>query len=268
MQVAALLQKHGIATYVAHYCASACTLAFLAGRQRWAAPDAKLGFHQARVANGSPAQSGQANLHLRQAYEKFGVPEAFITHVMLTGPGSIWVPAAAELRAAHITTEDAPPALLALGGNGAPTLGDMRALLRTAPGDVMVRFAGAFAAMVLRLQSVNPESCWNFAHEGHGNELKALPRGDLEALVAAMQDIRITSRYQQAIPLDDGQRTAILHDLFGTIRDGGHAMLLEGLRQGADHAAFCPSFAALMQAALALPYDRCVPAVRALLASR
>jgi hypothetical protein len=268
LRVAALFQKHGISTYVAHYCASACTLAFLAGRQRWAAPDATVGFHRARMENGSPEQFDAANRILRESYAKFGVPDAFIAHVMQTPPEELWAPTAAELRGVHITTDNAPPALLALGGGDAPRFGDMRALLRTAPGDMMVQFARALTEMVLRLQSVNPEACWSFAHEGHGNELKALPRADLEAMAAAMKDLRIAARYQQAIPLDDGQRKAAMQDLIGSIRANGQEMLLEGLRQGADHTRFCPSFAVLMQAALSLPYDRRVLAVRALLASK
>ena len=262
MQIAAMIEKRGLSTYVGRMCASACTLAFLAGRQRWLAPNAKLGFHQARAEKGS---NELANKFLRQAYEKFGMPAGFIARVLQTAPADLWVPSQAELRAVHYTTDDPPASMLATGGSEAPKLGDARALLRTAPNDALVQFAAALADALARLQEMKPEACFSFAHEGHGNELAALPRNDLEPIEAAMKYLADSSRYQQVPPLDAEQQRQASQDLFVFMRTHGQAAVLEGLRPGADHAAFCPALQAMLKTALAMPGPRQPTALRALL---
>ncbi len=48
MEVAEIIHSRGLATYVSRFCASACTLVFLGGTQRWLAPGART-----RVSSGS-----------------------------------------------------------------------------------------------------------------------------------------------------------------------------------------------------------------------
>jgi hypothetical protein len=262
MQIATMIEQRGLDTYVGRMCASACTLAFLGGRQRWLAPSAKLGFHQARAERGS---NELANKYVRQAYEKFGMPEGFIAHVLRTPPSDLWVPSQAELRAVHYTTDDPPAPMVATAGSEAPRLGDAKTLLRTAPNDALVQFAAALADALARLQEMKPEACFSFAHEGHGNELAALPRNDLEPIEAAMKYLADSSRYQQVPPLDAEQQRQASQDLFVFMRTHGQAAVLEGLRPGADHAAFCPALQAMLKTALAMPGPRQPTALRALL---
>jgi membrane-bound ClpP family serine protease len=111
LEVADLIRAHRLDTYVARMCASACTLAFLAGHQRLVSETARLGFHQA---HGPGISAEQSNLLLRLAYENFFLPSAFIAHVLRTRPQDLWIPDLAELRKAGIVTAIAPKAALAV----------------------------------------------------------------------------------------------------------------------------------------------------------
>ncbi len=79
-------RQRGLNTYVGRFCASACTLAFLGGRQCWVAPTAHLGFHQAHAPGVSPAEVSPL---LRAAYEGFAVPAPFIDHILRRFPRPI-----------------------------------------------------------------------------------------------------------------------------------------------------------------------------------
>ncbi len=264
VRVAAAIRKRGLATYVGNRCASACTLAFLGGRQRWVAPDARVGFHQAHSEKGGASEPG--NRALRQAYESVGMPQDFIAHVLATPPTEIWVPSQAELRAMHVTTADPPDAVLALRSAETPNLNSARALLKTAPDEALIRFAAAFTVAVARLQENNPEACWTFAHGGKGNELSTLPQADLDAIAAAMKHLAEAAKYQQVPPLDPDQRQKATRDLFAAMRANGQGAVLEGLRPNAAHAAFCPALRAMLQAALAGAGEHRSAGLRALLA--
>jgi hypothetical protein len=264
VQVAAMIQKRGLTTYVGHLCASACTVAFLGGRERWIAPGAQLGFHQARSDSG-PSEPG--NKFLRLFYEKLGMPPAFVDHVMGTFPADLWLPSREELRAVHYTTADPPPAALALGGGPAPQVADARLLLRTAPDEAVAQYATVLSLAVFRLQAIRPEACWAFAHDGRGTELEALPPGDLVVVMAAVRHLAEELRYQQVPPLNAEQRQQAGQDLVAAMRTNGQGAFLVGLQPGADHAAFCPAFGTALQAALALPGLRRGSALRTLLSS-
>jgi membrane-bound ClpP family serine protease len=54
LQIADVIHDRGLDTYVPRFCASACTLAFLAGKHRFLAPTAQLGFHQAHAPGVAP----------------------------------------------------------------------------------------------------------------------------------------------------------------------------------------------------------------------
>jgi membrane-bound ClpP family serine protease len=117
LQIASIIQQRGLNTYVGRYCASACTIAFLGGQQRWLSPGARLGFHQAH-APGMP--SGQANEYLRTAYEKLHVPPAFIARALRTPPTDLWFPTQAELRATRYATGETPADIFAIDNRWPP----------------------------------------------------------------------------------------------------------------------------------------------------
>jgi Clp protease len=110
IEVAEMIRARNLDTYVGRTCASACTIAFLAGHQRFATETARLGFHQAHGPGLTPADS---NLLLRLVYQNYSLPPAFIAHVLRTPPQDLWVPDLAELRRAGVVTDIAPTATLA-----------------------------------------------------------------------------------------------------------------------------------------------------------
>lgn len=102
--LAQLIKQHRLTTYTSSTCASACTLAFLAGSPRYIAQDAWLGFHSAsRTLGGTSLAS--ANDVLRQLYDADGLPSDFIDRALATAPSEIWYPTHDELRAAHAVSD-------------------------------------------------------------------------------------------------------------------------------------------------------------------
>ena len=112
MQAAFRLQKkvhdRALTTYVPSICVSACTLIFLAGRERYMSPEAKLGFHQATfIPQTSASQGGDAvksNQEMKAWMLQQGVAPGFVDHVMATPNESVWLPTADELLKARVVT--------------------------------------------------------------------------------------------------------------------------------------------------------------------
>lgn len=101
LELADLIRAHNLDTYVSHLCASACTIAFLAGHRRFVSETGRLGFHQAYEASLS---SEQSSILLRRVYQQFPLPSAFVAHILRTPPEELWIPDLAELRKASIIT--------------------------------------------------------------------------------------------------------------------------------------------------------------------
>ncbi|AOE92034.1 MULTISPECIES: membrane protein [Ralstonia solanacearum species complex] len=96
--VAAVIRRHRLHTYVERTCASACTIAFLAGDDRAAAPGARIGFHRPRAIGADQDQApGATDSALWSAYAAAGLPDAFVRHVQATPFDAIWFPTDREL---------------------------------------------------------------------------------------------------------------------------------------------------------------------------
>ncbi len=104
-KISRLIQERGLITVTNMGCMSACTLAFLAGRERFMSPGAHIGFHQASAPHMTASQI--------EAYEKTdevfmltkGVPADFVKKAFSTPNSDIWMPTTKELKAAHIVTD-------------------------------------------------------------------------------------------------------------------------------------------------------------------
>jgi hypothetical protein len=129
--------------------------------------------------------SKQANEYLRTAYATLHVPSGFIAHALSTPPTQLWFPTPAELRTVHYTTGDPPAAVLALDRGWPPRLTDLSRRLVTTADEAVVQFGAALSDLLLRLQDLNPQACWDFAHEGPDLPQAALPQPALNALAAA-----------------------------------------------------------------------------------
>lgn len=100
--IAALIAERKLNTHVAHECSSACTIAFLGGKVRSAAPAAKLGFHTFKTVGGDDRSIAR---EVRSVYGEFGLSQAFISKIVTTSYATMWYPQAEELLAEHVLTE-------------------------------------------------------------------------------------------------------------------------------------------------------------------
>lgn len=263
IEVAAMIKARGLDTEVARSCASACTIAFLAGKHRILAPDARLGFHQAHAPGVPPAAFDS---RLRAVYGTFGLPGAFIDHVLRTPPESIWVPTHAELLAAGAMTAEA--ATVAVRQNDPLRLAwaPSPRLLHAASDPTVEQFADAFAAVLDQVQAASPEACWNLAHNVAVDIRPMLDKQTVNALTA------IDNRLRQEVPdpapffIDTAAQTRAIAALIEAAQRDGQDPVLPALRKDADHAAFCPALHRLLAAAKALPDRQRAGALRALLA--
>ena len=275
IQIATLIHERGLDTYVGRFCASACTIAFLGGRQRWLGPGARLGFHQAS-APGLPSEL--VNGYLKAAYDNFRVPPAFVARVLSTPASDLWFPTSPELRAAHYTTGDPPGSVVVLDDGWPPRLRDFARLVLQAPDEAVVQFAVAIADLVAALQVDSLEACWAFAHEGPMVEVAAelldalvdpaemLPTAARDALVSAGTRLANAAKQGREISRNGDPSGKAVTELVSVIREKGMAPAMQGLRPGAEHTMFCSSFHTLLEVALALPATHRVDALRAVLA--
>ena len=102
--IGALVARHGLVTYVPDYCVSACTLAFVRGRERLVAEGARLGFH-------APYETGPFGIEVaadsapeRAAYLAAGLEPAFVDAALKVRPDDLMIPDVARLVAARVAT--------------------------------------------------------------------------------------------------------------------------------------------------------------------
>ncbi|GJE27334.1 hypothetical protein LKMONMHP_2192 [Methylobacterium organophilum] len=99
-----LIAAHRLVTYVPDYCVSACTLAFVRGRERLIVASARLGFH-------APYETGPLGLDIqadsgpeRAAYLAAGVTADFADTALAVASGDLWIPDPARLMRGNVAT--------------------------------------------------------------------------------------------------------------------------------------------------------------------
>ncbi|SFL29129.1 hypothetical protein [Methylorubrum salsuginis] len=102
--IGALIARRGLVTYVPDYCVSACTLAFVRGRERLVLEGARLGFH-------APYETGPFGIEVaadstpeRAAYLEAGLEPAFVDAALKVRPDDLMIPDTARLVAARVAT--------------------------------------------------------------------------------------------------------------------------------------------------------------------
>jgi len=115
-KLAELIRQRGLVTYTSTVCASACSIAFLAGAERYLGENGKLGFHSASIGGVSGGFSDQLNVDFRNALRERGVPDSFIQHVVATPPDELWFPDHEELLSAHVIDAVVDPDEYAMSG--------------------------------------------------------------------------------------------------------------------------------------------------------
>jgi GYF domain 2 len=129
-----VIRSHGLTTYVASECASACTLAFAAGRQRYIAPNAILGFHAPWFPGMGKSDLASNVADQSKLFIQAGFAPSFVNHALSTPSSDLWKPTIAELYASHAITGVTNGTEFALSGFGnvtKPQIGEM--LSKTIP---------------------------------------------------------------------------------------------------------------------------------------
>ncbi len=104
-----VISEHNLVTVAVGSCSSACTIAFMAGRERLLAPASTLGFH--RYHSPDPEeQEAEANMMIdRRYFKERGLPDWFIDHVFTTPNKGMWHPSLDEMKTANVITGQLPP---------------------------------------------------------------------------------------------------------------------------------------------------------------
>jgi hypothetical protein len=105
--IAADIRQRRLNTYVDGLCASACTMVLLAGRQRGAAPNARIGFHRPSFAGVDDDRTVDADALMRY-YRSAGIARAFVEKVRATSSQSMWFPTRQELERHRVLTPTPP----------------------------------------------------------------------------------------------------------------------------------------------------------------
>ncbi|MHB1216242.1 MAG: COG3904 family protein [Thiobacillus sp.] len=103
--LADVIRKRGLSTYVEGSCESACTIAFLAGRTRAAAPTARIGFHASHSVGSADATPSPAETaKLWTIYHDAGLPDLFVRQALDTPYNKMWYPSREDLLASGVLT--------------------------------------------------------------------------------------------------------------------------------------------------------------------
>lgn len=107
-QISSLIQEGQLDTYSIRGCYSACTIAFISGKQRILAHGANIAFHQysaigkGEVIPSDPEISQQIDLQL---FSQAGVDSSFLERLYSAEPGDLWYPTVEELLSANVVHE-------------------------------------------------------------------------------------------------------------------------------------------------------------------
>ena len=103
-RIAALVRERGLDTRVVTHCMSACTEILLAGHERSAPAEARIGFHQPSFPGVSAYELRDAIEETRRGYVMAGVDPYFAFRALSTPAESMWFPSHDELLAARFLT--------------------------------------------------------------------------------------------------------------------------------------------------------------------
>lgn len=96
--IAKVISVRQMNTYVEKECSSACTIAFLAGRERSADPNARIGFHSFKSVGTNDKLGEQYDIEsVRTTYSQASLSPSFIAKVVSTSSVDMWYPSHDEL---------------------------------------------------------------------------------------------------------------------------------------------------------------------------
>ena len=131
-KISDLIRARGLSTFVTQYCVSACTIAFLGGKQRYLLSTAKLGFHQPYFRGMTVNEQRIAVAREESRLQHFGLSTAFAVRANAAGHSDMWFPEQGELlRERVVTTILTPQPVVATPAQPAPTASTAPALQGT-----------------------------------------------------------------------------------------------------------------------------------------
>jgi ATP-dependent protease ClpP protease subunit len=104
-QMVKLISKRGLDTYVSDECASAGAYIFLAGKNRFANRNAKIGFHSASLPGLIADDMKDANTEIQEILQKVGSSKSFIEKAINTPANEMWYPEMDMLIAEKVVTD-------------------------------------------------------------------------------------------------------------------------------------------------------------------
>jgi hypothetical protein len=114
-----LIRDRGLVTFVSNECLSACTLAFMGGRERWLLDGASLGFHGPGGLPGvSDVELAEATAEWKQTLVSAGVNSEFARKALAVPNNEMWKPLPAELLRAKVITAVSDGSNFAISGVG------------------------------------------------------------------------------------------------------------------------------------------------------
>lgn len=119
-QLALTVRERHLDTYVKDECVSACTFVFLAGKDRAATPNARIGFHQPSFPGMDTNTHKSMTQDMLDSYLSAGLPKSFLQHIGKTSPEDMWYPTHDELITSNVITR------VSLGGDAATIGLDVR----------------------------------------------------------------------------------------------------------------------------------------------
>ncbi len=99
-----LIRERRLNTYVSVQCLSACTVAYLGGRERYLHPEGRLGFHASSFSGVSEMDLRSENQRIANDAVSMGVARRFAEKAYLSPSDSMWFPTTQELIEAHFVT--------------------------------------------------------------------------------------------------------------------------------------------------------------------
>jgi hypothetical protein len=107
-RMAVAIRERGLDTKVVDHCMSACTDILLAGRERYADQDTRIGFHQPSFPGVSARELSAATAEWRERYIAAGVEPGFAWRAMATPSEGMWFPTFEEMIAANVLSGTEP----------------------------------------------------------------------------------------------------------------------------------------------------------------
>jgi hypothetical protein len=150
-EIARLVRERKLDTYVDTRCESACTFVFLAGKERAATPNARIGFHRPSFAGVSALGFDPATEGMLATYRDAGIPQDFLERVAATHAQDMWYPSPKQLEAAGVINRvSLGGEISAIGFIAGSSRQELEAAFRNVPMMVAMErhFPGTIAAAV------------------------------------------------------------------------------------------------------------------------